>query len=142
MTKYAMTPQRQYHGPLPVQNFFPMPNAIFDLGLTAEEIAVYAFLMSCEDRRTYTCYPSYKIIGKAIGKSKNTVIKYVGMLEEKGLISKHKTFVITDDGKAWNGNLMFTIAPIRSAIDVDYYHQMWDRKNIKYIKQPKRKKRR
>lgn len=130
MTKYAMTPQGQYHGPLPVRNFFPMPNAIFDLGLTAEEIAVYAFLMSCEDRRTYTCYPSYKIIGKAIGKSKNTVIKYVGMLEEKGLISKHKTFVITDDGKAWNGNLMFTIAPIRSAIDVHYYHQMWDRKNI------------
>lgn len=86
MTKYAMTPQGQYHGPLPVQNFFPMPNAIFDLGLTAEEIAVYAFLMSCEDRRTYTCYPSYKMIGK----SKNTVIKYVGMLEEKGLISKHK----------------------------------------------------
>jgi hypothetical protein len=75
-------------------------------------------------------------------KSKNTVIKYVGMLEEKGLISKHKTFVITDDGKAWNGNLMFTIAPIRSAIDVHYYHQMWDRKNIQYIKQPKRKKRR
>ena len=142
MTKYAMTPQGQYHGPLPVQNFFPMPNAIFDLGLTAEEIAVYAFLMSCEDRRTYTCYPSYKIIGKAIGKSKNTVIKYVGMLEEKGLISKHKTFVITDDGKAWNGNLMFTIAPIRNAIDVHYYHQMWDRKNIQYIKQPKRKKRR
>lgn len=102
MTKYAMTPQGQYHGPLPVRNFFPMPNAIFDLGLTAEEIAVYAFLMSCEDRRTYTCYPSYKIIGNAIGKSKNTVIKYVGMLEEKGLISKHKTFVITDDGKAWN----------------------------------------
>ena len=144
MTKYAMTPQGQYHGPLPVRNFFPMPNAIFDLGLTAEEIAVYAFLMSCEDRRTYTCYPSYKMIGKAIGKSKNTVIKYVGMLEEKGLISKHKTFVITDNGngKAWNGNLMFTIAPIRSAIDVHYYHQMWDRKNIQYIKQPKRKKRR
>ena len=35
-----------------------------------------------------------------------------------------------------------TIAPIRSAIDVHYYHQMWDRKNIQYIKQPKRKKRR
>lgn len=142
MTKYAMTPQGQYHGPLPVQNFFPMPNAIFDLGLTAEEIAVYAFLMSCEDRRTYTCYPSYKTIGRAIGKSKNTVIKYVGMLEEKGLLSKHKTFVITDKGKAWNGNLMFAIAPIRNAMDVYHYHQMWDRKNIPYIKQPKRKKRR
>ena len=60
MNKYATTPQGQYHGPLPVRNFFPLPNIIFDLGLTAEEIAVYAFLMKCEDRRTYTCYPSYK----------------------------------------------------------------------------------
>ena len=53
MNKYATTPQGQYHGPLPVRNFFPLPNIIFDLGLTAEEIAVYAFLMKCEDRRTY-----------------------------------------------------------------------------------------
>ena len=112
MYKYNQTPQGRYHGPLPVRNFFPLPNAIFDLGLTAEEIAVYAFLMKCEDRRTYTCYPSYKTIGRAIGKSKNTVIKYVNMLEEKGLITKHKTFVVTKDGKAWNENLMFGIAPI------------------------------
>ena len=96
MNKYAMTPQGQYHGPLPVRDFFPLPNVIFDLGLTAEEIAIYAFLMKCEDRRTYTCYPSYKTIGNAIGKSRNTVIKYVNMLEEKCLITKHKTFVITD----------------------------------------------
>ena len=121
MNKYAMTPQGQYHGPLPVRDFFPLPNVIFDLGLTAEEIAIYAFLMKCEDRRTYTCYPSYKTIGKAIGKSKNTVIKYVNMLEEKSLLFKRHTFVIIKDGKAWNGNLLFTIAPIRSAIDVYYY---------------------
>ena len=121
MYKYNQTPQGWYHGPLPVRNFFPLPNAIFDLGLTAEEIAVYAFLMKCEDRRTYTCYPSYKTIGRAIGKSKNTVIKYVNLLEEKGL---------------------FGIAPIRGAWDVYYYHQMWDRNGIPYIKQNKRKKRR
>ena len=39
MYKYSQTPNGQYHGPLPVRNFFPLPNAIFDLGLTAEEIA-------------------------------------------------------------------------------------------------------
>ena len=133
MYKYNQTPQGRYHGPLPVRNFFPLPNAIFDLGLTAEGIAVYAFLMKCEDRRTY---------GRAIGKSKNTVIKYVNMLEEKGLITKHKTFVVTKDGKAWNGNLMFGIAPIRDAWDVYYYHQMWDSNGIPYIKQKKRKNRR
>ena len=114
----SRTKNNQYHGPLPVRDFFPLPNAIFDLGLTAEEIAIYAFLMRCEDRRTFTCYPIYKTIGRAIGKSKNTVMKYVNMLEEKCLISKRKTFVITKDGKAWNGNLMFGIAPIRNAMDV------------------------
>ncbi len=142
MNKYATTPQGQYHGPLPVRDFFPLPNVIFDLGLTAEEIAIYAFLMKCEDRRTYTCYPSYKTIGKAIGKSKNTVIKYVNMLEEKSLLFKRHTFVITKDGKAWNGNLMFKIAPIRNAMDVYYYHQMWNRNNIQYLKPKKRTKRR
>ena len=29
---------------------------------------------------------------------------FKAMLEEKGLITKHKTFVVTKDGKAWNGN--------------------------------------
>ena len=135
------TKNNQYHGPLPVRDFFPLPNAIFDLGLTAEEIAIYAFLMRCEDRRTFTCYPSYKTIGRAIGKSKNTVMKYVNMLEEKCLISKRKTFVITKDGKAWNGNLMFGIAPIRNAVDVYYYQQLWDKNGIPYIKRKKRKKR-
>ena len=137
----SRTKNNQYHGPLPVRDFFPLPNAIFDLGLTAEEIAIYAFLMRCEDRRTFTCYPSYKTIGRAIGKSKNTVMKYVNMLEEKCLISKRKTFVITKDGKAWNGNLMFGIAPIRNAMDVYYYQQLWDKNGIPYIKQKKRKKR-
>ena len=42
MYKYSQPINAQYHGPLPVRNFFPLPNAIFDLGLTAEEIAVYA----------------------------------------------------------------------------------------------------
>ncbi len=135
MNKYATTPQGQYHGPLPVRNFFPLPNIIFDLGLTAEEIAVYAFLMKCEDRRTYTCYPSYKTIGDAIGKSRNTVIKYVNMLEEKELITKRKSFVITKDGKAWNGNLIFKIAPLRNEQDVYYYQQMWKRRNIPYFSQ-------
>ena len=142
MNKYATTPQGQYHGPLPVRNFFPLPNIIFDLGLTAEEIAVYAFLMKCEDRRTYTCYPSYKTSGDAIGKSRNTVIKYVNMLEEKELITKRKSFVITKDGKAWNGTLIFKIAPPRNEQDVYYYQQTWKRRNIPYFKPEKRRKRR
>lgn len=135
------TQHGQYHGPLPVRDFFPLPNVIFDLGLTAEEIAIYAFLMRCEDRRSYTCYPSFKTIGKAIGKSKNTVMKYVRMLKDKGLIYSHPTFVVTKSG-AGNGNLMFNIAPIRNAMDVYYYHQLWDKNDVPYIKKRERKKRR
>ena len=117
-----------------------MPNAIFDLGLTAEEIAIYAFLLRCEDRRTFTCYPSLKMIGRAIGKSKNTVIKYVRMLEDKGLINYHHTFVVTKEG-ARNGNLMFGIAPIRDAEDVYYYQRLWKANNIPYNKAQWKRKR-
>ena len=46
--------------------FFPLPNDIFILGLTAGEVAVYSYLSYCEDRRTYKCHPSYKTIGKSV----------------------------------------------------------------------------
>ena len=47
-------------------NYFKLPNEIFNMDLSAGEIALYAFLMRMEDRETYTCYPSYKTIGKAL----------------------------------------------------------------------------
>ena len=52
---------------------FVLPNEIIDLGLSGGEILVYAFLIRCEDRKTYTCYPSYDTIGSACGMSRNTV---------------------------------------------------------------------
>ena len=61
------------------RNFFPMPQKIFNLGMNAGEIAVYAYLMFRENRKTYQCYPSYRTIGEAVGMSKNTVKKYVDM---------------------------------------------------------------
>lgn len=51
-------------------NYFKLPNEIFNMDLSAGEIALYAFLMRMEDRETYTCYPSYKTIGKALQMSK------------------------------------------------------------------------
>ena len=38
-------------------NYFKLPNEIFNMDLSAGEIALYAFLMRMEDRETYTCYP-------------------------------------------------------------------------------------
>lgn len=60
-----------------------MPNAIFRIGLNAGEIAVYTYLMYCEDRKTYQCYPSYTTIGEAVGMSKSTVKKHVDKDKER-----------------------------------------------------------
>lgn len=71
--------------------FFPLPNSIFHLGLEGGEILVYAYLMYCEDRKTYKCHPSYSTIGEAVGMSVNTVKKYVEGLESKHLFTTEPT---------------------------------------------------
>lgn len=105
----------------PIKHYFPLPNEIFSLGLKAGEIAVYAFLLYCEDRKTFQCYPSYHTIGKAIGVSVNTVRKYVKMLEDKGFITTETTTILTKDGRSRNGSLLYTIRPIQEPID--FFHQ-------------------
>ena len=98
-------------------NYFMLPNEIFNMDLTAEEIALYAFLMRMEDRKTFTCYPAFKTIGEALKMgSKNTVMKYVRLLEEKELIGTEHTIVEHHDGSLRNGNLMFRILPIKQAV--------------------------
>ena len=98
-----------------VKDYFPLPNEIFDLNLCYGEIAVYAYLLRCEDRKTFQCYPSYKAIGKALKMSRNTVCKYVRQLEEKELIITSPTNVRTARGEKRNGNLLYTILPIEQA---------------------------
>ena len=88
-----------------IKNFFPVPNAVFDLGLHHMEISIYAYLLRIEDRRTYQCIASYPTIAKKLGISVNTVAKYVAALEEHGLIHTERTEIITKDGrKPWNGS--------------------------------------
>ena len=93
----------------PVKNYFPLPNEIYQLGLSHGAIAVYGYLLRIEDRRTYQCHPSYATIGKAVGMSNNTVRKYVQELEERGLIRTERTSIITQDGRKQNGSLLYTI---------------------------------
>lgn len=116
--KYNQYPKRDA-----IKNYFPMPNEIFSLGLRAGEIALYAFLLKCEDRKTFKCWPSYKTICKALNISKNTVKTYVDRLCEKKLIEVEYTYVYTKDGKKLNGNLMYTIRPIQGAINYDLEKQ-------------------
>ena len=77
-----------------IKNFFPVPNAVFDLGLHHMEINIYAYLLRIEDRRTYQCLVSYPTIARKLGISVNTVAKYVAALEEHGLIRTERTEVI------------------------------------------------
>ena len=100
------------------KNYFMVPNEIFSIGLDFREISLYSYLLRCENRKTYQCYPSYKTIGHAIGMSENTVAKYVRQLEEKGLIYTEPTIMQSKDGKPLNGNLLYTIRPIQAAIEL------------------------
>lgn len=85
---------------------------------------MYAYLMYCEDRKTFQCHPSYKTIGNAVGVSKNTVKKYVDSLIEKQLITAEPTSVITQKGEKRNGNLRYTIRPIAEAVERYYEQQL------------------
>ena len=117
--KYTHYPKRDA-----IKNYFPMPNEIFNFDLRAGEIALYAFLLKCEDRKTFKCWPSYKTICKALNISKNTVRNYVDKLCEKQLIEVEYTYVYTKNGEKRNGNLMYTIRPIQEAINYDFEKQL------------------
>lgn len=108
----------------PTGNYFPVPNDVFSLGLETGELAVYGYLLRCEDRETHQCWPSYRTIGKAIRMSPNTVRKYVAGLVEKQLIATEPTTVMTKSGLKRNGNLLYTIQPIQEAVDRFHERQM------------------
>lgn len=107
----------------PNKHYYFVPNEVFNLGLSSHEIAVYNYLLRCEDRRTYQCHPSYRTIGKAVQLSENTVRKYVAGLEEKGLIRTEPSTIITKDGRVRNGSLIYTIRPIQEAMEQNYQRQ-------------------
>ena len=106
------------------KNYFLTPNEIFSLGLSSGEFSVYAYLLCCENRSTYQCWPSYKTIGRAVRMSANTVRKYVCELEERQLISTENTTVTTRGGMKRNGNLLYTIRPIQLALNQFYGQQL------------------
>ncbi len=103
--------------------YYLVPNEVFELGLNSHEIAVYNYLLRCEDRRTYQCHPSYRTIGRAVQLSENTVRKYVAGLKEKGLIRTEPSTIITKDGRVRNGSLIYNIRPIQEAMEQNYQRQ-------------------
>ena len=119
-----MTHPLPWQKPDPVKNYYPVPKVICQLGLSPGEIAVYSFLLFCEDRKTYQCYPSYRTIGNAVGMSRNTVCKYVRSLEEKGLIRTERTTITLKDGRKRNGSLLYTILPVEQVLAQHNQHQL------------------
>ena len=106
------------------KNFFPLPSEIFSLRLSPGALAVYSYLLYCEDRKTYQCYPSYTSIGKSVSMSVNTVRKYVAEFEEQGLVVTEPTSIMTKDGRRRNGSLRYTILPIQNAVDLHNQRQL------------------
>ena len=108
----------------PNKHYYLVPNEVFNLGLSSHEIAVYNYLLRCEDRRTYQCHPSYRTIGRAVRLSENTVRKYVQELEERELIVTERTSIITQDGRKQNGSLLYTILPVEQVLAQHNQHQL------------------
>ena len=117
--KFQQWPKRD-----PRKNYFLVPNEVFHIGLSHPEISIYCYLLSIEDRETYQCWPSYTTIGNAVGRAKNTVMRYVDALAEKGLIYTEPTSVLMKSGIKKNGNLRYTIRPIREAIEIFHARQL------------------
>ena len=106
------------------RNYFTLPNTVFDLKLHVYELAIYAYLLRIADRRIWQCVVSYPTIAEKLGISVNTVAKYVGKLEEHGLIITEHTDITTKEGLKRNGCLKYTILPIQHAINLWHERQM------------------
>lgn len=134
---------KQYFKRDAIKNYFPLPNEIFCLNLSCGEIAVYAYLLYREDRKTFQCHPSFRSIGNALNVSRNTVRKYIKSLEAKQLISTEPTTVTLKSGKRQNGNLLYTVLPIEQAKNLYFEQQLqravFQKAHEKAIKQKNQK---
>jgi len=107
------------------KKFFTPPNEIFLLQLSPSAFMVYAFLLLIEDRKTHTCHPSYNTIANETGMSKNTALKSISILLETGLITVAPSNYFDKHGKKWKGNNLYTILPIRLAVDIFHQRQLY-----------------
>ena len=107
-----------------VKNCFPVPNILLDMDLPASAVTVYLYLLRSADRKTDQCHPSEATIAKRLHLSRNTVAKYVRLLEERGLIITEHTKIITKNGIKKNGNLLYTLIPMHEVMATYYERQL------------------
>ena len=106
------------------KKFFTLPNEVFLLRLSPSAFVVYAYLLLIENRRTHTCHPSYNTIATATGLAKNTAMKSVSTLLEMGLIAVESSSYFDKRRMKWKGNNLYTILPVRSAVDTFHRQQL------------------
>ena len=106
------------------EKFFTLPNEMFLLKLSPSAFVVYAYLLLIEDRRTHNCHPSYNTIATATGLAKNTAMKSINTLLEIELIAVESSSYFDKRGMKWKGNNLYTILPVRAAVDAFHHRQL------------------
>ena len=106
------------------EKFFTLPNEVFLLRPPPSAFVVYAYLLLIEDRLSHTCHPSYNTIAAATGISKNTTMKSIGELLEMELITVESSSYFDKHGLKWKGNNLYTILPVKTAVDTFYRQQL------------------
>ena len=66
----------------PSENFFRLPNNIFDIGLSPIQFTIYAYLVSCAGNKGY-CWPSMERIARKIGAGKTSVQDHLKVLQQR-----------------------------------------------------------
>ena len=113
--------------------FVIIPREFFTLKLSANEFRIYIVLLTYEDRKTHTCYPSLSTLAKSSGVTRKTVIKCVHLLEEKRLIDIKHTKMYAKDGSVLNGNLEYHINPITWAVRYQNENKLKESERIQRI---------
>jgi predicted transcriptional regulator len=72
-------------------NFHKVPNKIFDIGLSKNELGVLSYLLSLTNNPTI--HPSKTMIASKIKLSKRTVDKAITSLVKKGFIEYNRGFI-------------------------------------------------
>lgn len=106
------------------KNCFPVPNELLCFDLPAGAVAVYIYLLRHADRRTNQCYPSEAAIARDLHLARNTVAKYVRLLEERGLIVTERTQIQMRNGIRKNGSLRYTIIPMYEVMEQRHQRQL------------------
>ncbi len=73
----------------PTENFYILPNNIFDLRLHPIQFAIYSYLVSCSGSKGY-CWPSQAKICDKTSVGLSSVQKHLKILEQRQLIEIRK----------------------------------------------------